>query len=47
MAGRGGRGALLEALLAQQRRPGAQILNEANDDQVRMQSISVEQRRGG
>ena len=34
MAGRGGRGAILEALLARQQRPGAQNSNVANEDEV-------------
>jgi len=35
MAGRGGRGAILEALLAQQQRPGAQNDRVTDEDEVR------------
>jgi hypothetical protein len=35
MAGRGGRGAILEALLARQQRPGEQNCSGAKEDEVR------------
>lgn len=47
MAGRGGRGAMLAALLAQQQNPGAEICSGADEGQVRKRNISMEQRRVG